>query len=71
MVAAGRGEVSAFGWLYDQTADLIYGHLVAQGYSDAEARLREAYQSYWIALPRLTNRDRQTATLWLTVAAVR
>lgn len=71
VAAAGSGELSAFGWLYDQTADLLYGYLVDQGYSDADAKLRQAYLSYWVALPRLRNRDRHTTTVWLAVAAVR
>lgn len=71
MAAAGNGELSAFGWLYDQTAAQVYGYLVAQGRPDADEELCRAYQSYWVALPNLINKDRQTTTLWLAVAAVR
>lgn len=71
VVAATHGDLRAFGWLYDQTAAVVYGSLVAQGHSDAEERILRAYSSYWAALPRMTSRDRHVTTLWLLVAAAR
>lgn len=69
--AAAGGDRAAFAQIYDMTAALVYGRLIALQVDDAEIRLQEAYLQYWTQLPHLVlQRSMSSVVAWLVQAAV-
>ena len=69
MALAADGDADAFARIYDLTAGVVFGYLLASHLDDPEDRLRGAYLRYWTQLPVLTDRSRSYAVRWLVLAA--
>lgn len=61
--------MQAFTRIYDLTAAEVHGHLLVLGVDAADARVQNAYLTYWARLPSLRTQSRTQVVRWLTLTA--
>ena len=69
VAAAASGDVEAFARIYDLTAAVVLGYLLALKVECAEGRMESAYLQYWVQLPGLVAQSQTQVVRWLVVMA--